>query len=166
MTIVAILLAASAAAGQEQWERFRGYGGRSRYPPRYPTAASFDGAPKPLNAESQFTFMIVELGIAGLLVYMAFQARILAGVVAGLRWLRDTEARLLVVALVTPLVAFMALWVTGVTTTSSPNAPYIWFAAGTAMWWMYRSEPLESRRRSAPPGLRMDAGRERELAPA
>jgi hypothetical protein len=43
MTIVAILLAASAAAGQEQWERFRGYGGRSRYPPRYPTAASFDG---------------------------------------------------------------------------------------------------------------------------
>lgn len=129
-------------------------------------AASFDGAPKPLNAESQFTFMIVELGIAGLLVYMAFQARILAGVVAGLRWLRDTEARLLVVALVTPLVAFMALWVTGVTTTSSPNAPYIWFAAGTAMWWMYRSEPLESRRRSAPPGLRMDAGRERELAPA
>ena len=36
-------LAASAAAAQEQWERFRGGGGRSRYPPRYPTATSFDG---------------------------------------------------------------------------------------------------------------------------
>ena len=43
MTIVAILLAASAAAAQEQWDRFRGGGGRNRYPPRYPTATSFDG---------------------------------------------------------------------------------------------------------------------------
>ena len=44
MTIVALLLAASAAAAQEQWERYRGWGGgRSRYPPRYPTATSFDG---------------------------------------------------------------------------------------------------------------------------
>jgi hypothetical protein len=44
ITIVALLLAASAASAQEQWERFRGGGGRSRYPPRYPTATSFDGA--------------------------------------------------------------------------------------------------------------------------
>jgi hypothetical protein len=45
MTIVALLLAASVAAAQEQWEqRFRGWGGRSRYPPRYPTATSFDGS--------------------------------------------------------------------------------------------------------------------------
>jgi hypothetical protein len=58
MTIVAILLAASVATAaldvaraspepveraQEQWDRFRG-GGRNRYPPRYPTATSFDGA--------------------------------------------------------------------------------------------------------------------------
>jgi hypothetical protein len=44
MTIVAILLAASVAAAQEQWDRFRGGGyGRNRFPPRYPTATSFDG---------------------------------------------------------------------------------------------------------------------------
>ncbi len=43
MTIVAILLAASVATAQEQWDRFRGGDGRSRYPPRYPTATSFDG---------------------------------------------------------------------------------------------------------------------------
>jgi hypothetical protein len=41
MAIVAMLLAGSVAAAQEQWDRFRG--GRNRYPPRYPTAASFDG---------------------------------------------------------------------------------------------------------------------------
>ena len=44
MTIAALLMAASIVAAQEQWERFRGWGGRSRYPPRYPTATSFDGA--------------------------------------------------------------------------------------------------------------------------
>ena len=43
MAIVAILLAASVAAAQEQWDRFRGGYGRNRYPPRYPTATSFDG---------------------------------------------------------------------------------------------------------------------------
>lgn len=44
MTIVAVLLAASVAAAQEQWDRFRGGGwGRSRYPPRYPAVTSFDG---------------------------------------------------------------------------------------------------------------------------
>jgi hypothetical protein len=43
MTIVAIVLAASAAAAQEQWDRFRGGYGRNRFPPRYPTATSFDG---------------------------------------------------------------------------------------------------------------------------
>jgi hypothetical protein len=43
--VVAIVLAASAAAAQEQWERgFRGGGyGRNRYPPRMPNATSFDG---------------------------------------------------------------------------------------------------------------------------
>ena len=43
MSIIAILLVASAAAAQEQWDRFRGGYGRNRYPPRYPTATSFDG---------------------------------------------------------------------------------------------------------------------------
>jgi hypothetical protein len=43
MTIVAILMAASTAGAQEQWDRFRGGYGRNRYPPRYPTATSFDG---------------------------------------------------------------------------------------------------------------------------
>jgi hypothetical protein len=41
--IVLLLLVASASFAQEQWERFRGWGGRNRYPPRYPTVASFDG---------------------------------------------------------------------------------------------------------------------------
>jgi hypothetical protein len=104
-------------------------------------AANFLGSARPLNAESQFTFMIVEIGVLGLLMFIAFQVRLLGIVLARLRRLKDTEARLLLVALVTPLVEFIAMWIIGVTTTSTPSAPYIWFGAGAALWWLCRSEP-------------------------
>ncbi len=41
--VFALVLAATAASAQEQWGGYRGWGGRSRYPPRYPTVESFDG---------------------------------------------------------------------------------------------------------------------------
>ena len=39
----ALVLAATVASGQEPWSGYRGWGGRSRFPPRFPTATSFDG---------------------------------------------------------------------------------------------------------------------------
>lgn len=39
--VVALVLAASVASAQERWGR--GWGGRGRFPPRYPTVTSFDG---------------------------------------------------------------------------------------------------------------------------
>ena len=41
--VVALVLAATVASAQEQWGGYRGWGGRSRFPPRLPTATSFDG---------------------------------------------------------------------------------------------------------------------------
>jgi hypothetical protein len=41
--VIVFLVAATGAAAQEQWERYRGGYGRARFPPRYPTATSFDG---------------------------------------------------------------------------------------------------------------------------
>ena len=41
--VIAMALAATIASAQEQWGGYRGFGGRSRFPPRYPTATSFDG---------------------------------------------------------------------------------------------------------------------------
>src|SRR5918994_5540397 len=43
LSIVAMLLVLTAAAASAQWERYRGWGGRNRFPPRYPTELSFDG---------------------------------------------------------------------------------------------------------------------------
>lgn len=41
--LFALAVAATVASAQEQWDGYRGWGGRSRYPPRNPTVASFDG---------------------------------------------------------------------------------------------------------------------------
>ncbi len=41
--VVALVLAATVASAQEQWGGYRGFGGRGRFPPRYPTPTSFDG---------------------------------------------------------------------------------------------------------------------------
>ena len=113
-------------------------------------AANFLGESRPLNAESQFTFMIVELGLLGLLVFIAFQVRLLGLVLSRLRRVADDEARLLLAGMMTPPVSFIALWVIGVTTTSTPNAPYIWFAAGTAAWWLVRRQSGDAGDSAAP----------------
>ena len=41
--VFTLVLAATVASAQEQWCGYRGWGGRSRFPPRYPTVESFDG---------------------------------------------------------------------------------------------------------------------------
>ncbi|MSO52698.1 MAG: transmembrane prediction [Acidobacterium sp.] len=41
--VLALVLAATVLSAQEQWGGYRGWGGRSRFPPRYPTPTSFDG---------------------------------------------------------------------------------------------------------------------------
>lgn len=107
--------------------------------------------PRFLNAESQFTFMLVELGVPGLLVFLAFQAALLGMV---LRWIRRTatfELALLLAALAAPLFASIALWVVGVVTVSTPNNAYLWFAAGTLAFWMRPRAPDREVRRASRP---------------
>lgn len=98
------------------------------------------------SAESQFTFLIAELGIAGLLVFLAFYAHLLTVVVTRLRRLRQREPQLLLAGLAAPLFAFAANWVVGVNTVSTPNSPYLWFSAGVLSSWLltrapHRAEP-------------------------
>lgn len=92
--------------------------------------------PKQLNAESQFTFLLVELGLPGTIVFFAFQLALLAVIFRGLRRARDRDETLLLAAVAAPLFAFAAQWIVGVTTVSSPNAPYLWFAAGLLVYWL------------------------------
>jgi hypothetical protein len=88
-----------------------------------------------LNGESQFTFFLVELGVAGLLIFAALQIKLLA-LATRLRRIDDPELRLLLAGCTAPLFAVAALWITGPISATSPTAPYFWFTAGILAFWL------------------------------
>jgi hypothetical protein len=97
------------------------------------------GKPKhSVSGESQFTFLIVEVGVPGLLLFLLFQACLLVTAVRGLRRMDEPEAQMLLAGVVAPLFGFVVNWVVGINTTSTPNAPYLWFATGIISFWLVR----------------------------
>lgn len=101
--------------------------------------AGFIGSPATsasLNAESEPTYLLIELGVPGLLVLTLFNARMLALALTRIRRLRDLELRLLLAALLAPLFAIFATWIVGIASASSPAAPFFWFVSGIAAYWL------------------------------
>lgn len=88
-----------------------------------------------LDAESEPTFLLIELGIAGFLVLTAFQVRFMA-LSFKIRRFTDVELRLLLAALAAPLFAIFASGFAGITTAATPEAPYLWFASGVLAYWL------------------------------
>lgn len=101
-----------------------------------PAASKAGGTVTKYDAESQFTFLVVELGVPGLLLFLAFQGALCAAVLKGLRRERDRHTVVLMAGLAAPLFGFAVNWFVGVNTTSIPNAPYLWLAAGVIAWWL------------------------------
>jgi len=101
-----------------------------------PAAGKAGGKLTNWNAESQFSFLIVELGVPGLAVFLLFQAALCSTVVRGLRRERDPRTVVLMAAIAAPLFGYAVNWLVGVNTTSPPNAPYLWLAAGVISWWL------------------------------
>jgi hypothetical protein len=85
-------------------------------------------------------FLVIELGIAGLLVLLLLNLRLLGLVLTRLRRVPDPELRLLLAALAAPLFGLLASWIVGVATATSPGSPYFWFVAGTLVYWLTRSD--------------------------
>jgi hypothetical protein len=101
---------------------------------------------KRLNAESQFTFTVIELGIGGLILLVALHARLIGLAIRRVRALPYGELRLMLAALAAPLFTFVANWTVGVTTVSTPNSAYLWFAGGVLVYWLHPA----SRRQTQP----------------
>jgi hypothetical protein len=115
-----------------------------------PAAGFLDDLQVKYNAESQFTFLIVELGVPGLLIFLCFQASIVLATLTGLRRV-DGRIAVLLAAVAAPLFGYMVNWLVGVNTVSSPNAPYMWLAAGLIGWWLVAMprQALERRRQDS-----------------
>jgi hypothetical protein len=111
-------------------------------------ARAFGGAiPRPgINGETEYNFMILELGIAGLLLFTAFSIKLIALAVRRLPRVEDIEARTYLAGLFAPLIALFLIGFAGPTTTAPPFGPYLWLMGGVAAYWL---APLGSRRRLA-----------------
>lgn len=87
-----------------------------------------------LNGESEFTFLLIETGIPGLVVMLAFTlATIWAGI--SLRRIADPKLQRSLMAMTAVLIALFATWWIGAITSDSPGAPFIWMGAGCIAFW-------------------------------
>lgn len=90
------------------------------------------------NAESEFNFLLLEVGLPGLIVLTALTAIVIR---MGIRLRRtfDTRLQRSLMALVAANVGIGAAWIAAATTATSPTAPFFWFTAGTIVYWSERA---------------------------
>ena len=103
-----------------------------------------------LDAETEFSFLTIEIGIAGMLVYTGFVVTLLALGVRRCRHEPDREARVLLAALIAPLAGVLALFLSSNTSTSVPLSPYVWTIGGIISYWLVA---LPASRRQQPAGI-------------
>jgi O-antigen ligase len=96
-----------------------------------------------LDAESEATYLVLDIGIPGLVVLLGFQIRVVL-----LSWrvrrVNDLEMRLLLAALAAPLFAMLATGWVGITTATTPGGPYLWLIGGALSYWLI--DPQRKRR--------------------
>jgi hypothetical protein len=88
-----------------------------------------------VGAATVFKLILDELGIPGLLLWVAFEIRLLVLAVPGLRRIADFELRLDLAAVFASFMAFIVMGFSGSTMTSAVFGPFFWFAAGIAAYW-------------------------------
>jgi hypothetical protein len=109
-----------------------------------PSALTIQGN---VDTETGISYLIVETGIPGMVVYMSF---IVALLVLGARRVRkepDGEVRLLLAAVIAPLAALLPLSFSSDVSVIVPTGPYLWAAAGIIAYWLVA---LPAARQSAP----------------
>jgi hypothetical protein len=115
-------------------------------------AAGFAGASKwsgIIDAETWFSFMTTEVGIAGMLVLLALTLSVFGLGLTRVRREPDDEARALLAAVIAPLGAIIALYFSGgAVTATTPGGPYLWTVAGIVSYWLI-ARPKELQRTTA-----------------
>lgn len=99
-------------------------------------AAGSRGVEARFNGETNFGFLVIELGLPGLLLLLAFSVRVIWLAVTRIRRLLNSETRLLLAGLTAPLVGILISWIIGPALATPPFAPYFWFASGALAFWL------------------------------
>jgi multisubunit Na+/H+ antiporter MnhB subunit len=98
-----------------------------------------------VDTETEFSFLTVETGIPGMLAVVGFTIALLMLGVRRLRQEPDREARVLLGALLAPIVGLLALYFTSALTPTVPGGPYLWAVGGIVSYWLV-VRPAERRR--------------------
>lgn len=111
-----------------------------------PAASVATGGTSTFNAETQFSYLIVEVGVLGMLALLALTLRLLMATIRVLSRLEDPQARAMIAGLGAPLFPIMGFWFVAPVSATVPLAPYFWLSAGGLAYWLSATEP----RRAAP----------------
>jgi len=109
-------------------------------------------ATQTLNTETEWNFLVLEIGLLGLLLFLALNFRLMALALRRIRRLANPTMRLQLAALAAPLFGLVVAGFGGTTTATVPPAPYFWFVAGLLSYWLvtHREEPASPRARREP----------------
>lgn len=87
-----------------------------------------------LNGETEFTFLLAETGIPGLLVLLAFAAAtIKAGFV--LRRVAAPQLQRCLMAVTAVIISLSAAWLIAAVSSDSPSSPFLWLSGGCLAYW-------------------------------
>jgi hypothetical protein len=105
-----------------------------------------------LNGETEFNFLIVELGVAGAIALLALLGTFIRQALGGIRAIWDSDLRAMLAALAAPLLGMVVMFFGSVITTASPGAPYLWGVGGILAYWL--GSPEARRALASPPRSR------------
>jgi hypothetical protein len=89
-----------------------------------------------LNAETQWNFLVLEVGITGVVVYLSFLARLLWLSLTRIRHVADATLRLYLAALAAPIFALLVAGFAAPVTTAVPSSPFLWLVSGILAFWL------------------------------
>jgi hypothetical protein len=101
------------------------------------------------SAETQYNFILDELGLPGLILWVALVIRLLTLGLRGLRRVNDIELRLYLTAVLATLIGSVIMGFSGPSSESAAFGPFFWSTAGMFAYWFI----ARRRRTVAPPSF-------------
>lgn len=88
------------------------------------------------NSETEWNFLVVEVGIAGVAIYVGFLLRLMWLALTRIRRVADPTLRLYLAALAAPIFGMLVAGFSGPTSASVPSAPFLWLVSGILAYWL------------------------------
>jgi hypothetical protein len=102
-------------------------------------ATGTSGAPPQagiLDAENEISFLTLESGIPGMVLLIGFATTLCVLGLLRVRREPDPEVRVLLAAIIAPVVGMLAYFLVAAGTPTTPAGPYLWAIGGVVSYWL------------------------------